>query len=114
MTRLPTRNGAAAPPADNLAGSRSDRDNQKIIENLRARHEALKSDRIRTEHDLATQEQALAAARQQAREAFGTDDIDKLRDIVRENRRKNTEAVDAYVGAIETIEQSLAALPSAV
>lgn len=113
MNRLPTR-GAAAPPPDNMAGSRSDRDNQKIIDTLRIRHEALKSDRIRTEHDLATQEQTLAAARKQALEAFGTDDIEKLREIVRENRRKNTEAVDAYADGIENIEQRLAALPPTV
>lgn len=91
--------------------ARSDRDNQKIIDDLRARHEALKSERIRTEHDLATQEQALAQALAQARELFGTDDIDKLREISRDNYRKNTEATEAYVGAIEDIEQRLAALP---
>lgn len=109
MNRVPVRSAPAQ--ATDTTGSRSDRDNQKIIETLRVRHDTLKSDRIRTEHDLTTQEQALAAARKQAQDAFGTDDIEKLRGIVRENRRQNAEATDAYSVAIEDIEQRLAALP---
>ncbi|MGY3582409.1 hypothetical protein ACVIGB_000667 [Bradyrhizobium sp. USDA 4341] len=111
--RIPMR-----PPAPHqtteAGGSRSDRDNQQIIDNLRTRHETLKSDRIRTEHDLATHEQALAAARKQAVETFGTDNIEKLREIVRDNYRKNTEATDAYSASIDDIERRLAALPPTV
>jgi hypothetical protein len=106
--RIPMR-PPAAHQATEAAGGRSDRDNQQIIDGLRTRLDALKSDRIRTEHDLTTHEQALAAARKQAVETFGTDDIEKLREIVRDNYRRNTEATDTYSASIEDIERRLAA-----
>lgn len=89
---------------------RSDAENLQIIERHRARYDALRDERVRVERDIETNEQRLAEALAEAKAKFGTDDIEKLREIVRENYRANTADTDAYVSAITQIEQDLDAL----
>jgi hypothetical protein len=106
-SRLPPRipTATAADPA-----IRSDADNLQIIERNRARHEALRTERVRVERDIETNEQHLAAALAEAKTKFGTDDIDALRAMVVENYRANSADTDAYAEAIAKVERDLAAL----
>lgn len=109
MTRLPNaRPQPAAETADPTV--RSDADNLKLIADQRVRHEALRTEKVRVERDIETNEQRLAEALASAREKFGTDDLDALRQMVIENYRANTAGTDAYVSSIERIERELAAL----
>ncbi len=106
---LPRR--AAAPAADPTDPTvRSDADNLALIERNRARHEALRTERVRVERDIETNEQRLAEALATARERFGTDDVERLREMVRENYRANSAGTDAYVQSLDRIERELAAL----
>lgn len=89
---------------------RSDADNLKIIERNRTRHDALRTEKVRIERDIETNEQRLAEALASAKAKFGTDDIEQLREMVRENYQANTADTDAYAAAIERIERDLAAL----
>lgn len=112
-SRLPSpRPRPAAPVVSEVQDPaiRSDADNLQIIERNRARHDALRDERVRVERDIETNEQRLTEALEEAKAKFGTDDIEKLREIVRENYRANTADTDAYVATITQIEQDLAAL----
>jgi hypothetical protein len=93
---------------------RSDADNLQIIEHNRARHDALRTEKVRVERDIETNEQRLSEALASAMTKFGTDDIEKLREMVRDNYHANTANTDAYAAAIERIERDLAALKGPV
>jgi phytoene dehydrogenase-like protein len=89
---------------------RTDADNLALLESSRARHKTLHTERVRVERDIETNAQRLAEAQAAARARFGTDDVEKLREIVRENYRANTADTDAYVQSLDRIDRELAAL----
>jgi hypothetical protein len=112
-SRLPSARpqAAAKPVVEGLDPTiRSDADNLQIIERNRARHDTLRTEKVRIERDIETNEQRLAEALATAKAKFGTDDIEQLREMVRENYRTNTENTDAYAAKIDQIERNLAAL----
>lgn len=65
------------------------------IEALRERYDKLNTQKIQTEANLKTSEDALALLRKEAREAWGTDDLDelqkKLEEMTQENERRRVE-----------------------
>ena len=75
------------------------------IEELRRRHESLKTKKITAEANLKTSSQTLENLKKQAREKYGTDDLAllraKLEEMTEENERKRAE-YQKHLAAIET------------
>jgi sugar (pentulose or hexulose) kinase len=104
-TAFPPAVPAPTPSAANAA--RSDAENQRLIEEARARHKTLSENKIRSEHDVRTLSQAIEDALAEAKATFGTDDLDALRAIVLQNHHDNTAATDAYLKAIAEVETAV-------
>jgi len=78
------------------------------FQSLVARSEKVNEKRIRLEQDLAAARKSLEEARAKAREAFGTDDLESLRDLYRRYVEENTKRVQAFENAICSAEAILA------
>lgn len=78
------------------------------IDALRERYDKLNRQKITTEADLKNAEDALAQLRAEAREAWGTDDLEelqkKLEEMTAENERRRAE----YQQHLEKIDADLA------
>jgi hypothetical protein len=87
---------------------RPSNDHTQDIEELRRRHECLKTKKITAEANLATSCGTLENLKKQAREEYGTDDLEmlraKLEQMTRENERKRAE----YQEHLTTLETQLA------
>jgi hypothetical protein len=94
--------------AETEVKARSDAENLQIIEGLRGSHEALRDDRIRTEHTIKTGEQTLVDSLKTAKTEYGSDDLNKLREITLGIRVKNTTATDAYKSSLEEAQRRTA------
>lgn len=93
--------------ADNI---RNDVDNIRKVEQLRPRHENLKTQQIKLEHEIERRTSDVATAEAEAMEFIGTSNSDEIRDIITENWKANTEAVDTFESIIVSIENDLKAL----
>jgi hypothetical protein len=89
---------------------RSDADNIRKLEQLRPRHEQLKSLKIKLAVESERQEADIAAAEAEAMELVGTSNEDEIRAIMTENWAANTEAVDSFEAILVDIEGALKAL----
>ncbi len=78
------------------------------IEVLRERYDKLNTTKIRTETELKNAEDILGQLRKEARESWGTDDLDalqkKLQEMTEENERRRGE----YQEHLEKIDADLA------
>lgn len=82
------------------------------IESLKSRYEDLKSRKITAEANLKHANDALNELREQARQEFGTDDLDELRKKLREMEAENERLRIEYDKHLTEIEESLADIES--
>lgn len=91
-----------------MTAPRKDAENLKILEALKPEFERLKATRIRTEAEVERHAREHDEAKAEARERLGTDDETSIRALIEEGRARNTEAVDAFVAAIDDVKLRLA------
>ncbi len=89
---------------------RPDAENLAIIEKLRPEHTALTNKLIRSETELERGERDVAELMTSLKDGWGTDDLDKIRAVVRDNYETNTKAVDEFQAKIEAAKQALAVI----
>ena len=77
------------------------------IEKLRERHKTLEKQKITAEANLKTSETTLKKLREQARESYGTDDLEELRKKLEEMKVENERKRADYQRHIEEIERQL-------
>src|SRR5262245_17621342 len=77
------------------------------IEKLRERYDDLKTKRITAEANLQTSTEALEDLKQEARQKYGTDDLDALRAMLKAMKEENEKKRAAYQEHLKTIETKL-------
>jgi chaperonin cofactor prefoldin len=102
-TRPPTR-PATRPPA-RTAGPQD-------IDTLRKRYEILNTERTVAETDLKHAQTRLQELQAMAREQYGTDDLDALRQKLAQIREENERRRAAYQASLDGIQASLQAVES--
>ena len=78
------------------------------IEELRQRYESLKTKKITAEANLTTSSHALDNLKKQAREKYGTDDLQALRAMLENMKRENERKRAEYQQHLTEIEGQLA------
>lgn len=78
------------------------------MEELRKRYEQLNELRIQAETRQKTAMEQLELLRQAAREQFGTDDLDKLKEMLELRKSENERKREEYQKSLEQIEAKLA------
>lgn len=86
---------------------RSDAENIRIIEGLRSEHEKLTNLLIRSEAELEREESDLKELKANLIEKCGTDDLDKIRDVVKNNYEENTRKVDEFQKGITKAKEAI-------
>ncbi len=86
--------------------------NPPTIDDLKKRYDSLEKARIRAETNLENARKQLEQLKGQAREQFGTDDIEKLRAMLDQMTAENESKRAAYQHHIEEIESKLQAIDS--
>ncbi len=74
---------------------------------LQVKHQALKDRKIRLQTEMETAQRELAAAQREAEEAFGTSDVDQLRNLYDETERENAAKIEAFGAQLADIEKML-------
>ncbi len=85
-------------------------DAMKLLEDLRRRHDALRTQQIRNQSENERAERELAEAEAKAVAQFGTSDTTKLMAMVEEIRGRNAQALSDFAEQISQIEAELQAL----
>ncbi|MCV9965116.1 hypothetical protein OIU34_24855 [Pararhizobium sp. BT-229] len=93
---------------------RKDSENLAIIERLKPKHSAELNKLIRLEAELDRGERDLEELLAQLEQGWGTRDLDKVRDIIRQNYASNSEKVDEWVAGLTAVTDGLAALEAKV
>lgn len=81
--------------------------NNQTLEDLKGRYEKLNEQRIRTQTELKHAEDNLSTLQAQAREVWGTDDIDTLEKKLQEMRASNEKKLADYQRHLDEIEANL-------
>jgi hypothetical protein len=89
---------------------RKDSENLAIIERLKPRHSAELNKLIRLQAELDRGERDLEELLGQLEQGWGTRDLDKVREIIKQNYASNSEKVDWWVDRLDTVAEGLAAL----
>lgn len=89
---------------------RKDSENLAIIERLKPRHTAELNKLIRLEAEVDRGERDLEELLAQLEQGWGTRDLNKVRDLIRQNYADNTEKVDQWVAGMTAVTEGLAAL----
>lgn len=97
----------------NAVRAMTDEEALRELGELNRQRDELEKTRIRAEAEASHKEQEERAALAEAREKFGTDDLDALRAIVQERRRTNTEKVLDFKAHLEEVTAALAAAQAA-
>jgi hypothetical protein len=92
------------------AAVRKDSENLAIIERLKPRHSAELNKLIRLDAELERGERDLEELLAQLEQGWGTRDLEKVREIVKQNYATNTEIVDRFAGGLQTVTDALTAL----
>lgn len=87
--------------------------NKQDIEELRQRFETLREQRTTAQADLRNVEDQLARLKAQAKEKYGTDDLDELRRKLEEMRAENERKRTEYQAHLDGIDSKLADLEEA-
>lgn len=82
----------------------------QTIEELRARYDALNTRRIQVTVQLESAREQLSALQEQAREKYGTDDVEELAAKLQEMRADNERKRAEYQASLEAIEADLLAV----
>jgi hypothetical protein len=77
------------------------------IEKLRQRHRALETQKITAEANLNNSEEILQRLKKQAREQYGTDDVEELRKKLEEMKSENQRKCADYQQHLDDIERDL-------
>jgi chromosome segregation ATPase len=83
------------------------------IETLRERHASLRDRAIAAETELKAAEKELEELRARAREEYGTDDPEKLEELLEAMRRENEDRRATYEASLDAIEADLNAVEAA-
>lgn len=86
---------------------RNDTENLAIIEKLRPEHTDFANRLIRSETELERGERDLADLKKTLKDGWGTDDLDEIRELIRNNYRDNTKAVDEFEASIINARQAV-------
>ncbi len=81
---------------------------QQSIEQLSKRYEGLNAKRIQAQTNLQNAQAQLDALKSKAKQEYGTDDLEELKKILAEMKRKNEEDRAAYQESLDQIETELA------
>ncbi|NBF41868.1 MAG: hypothetical protein GVY14_15775 [Spirochaetes bacterium] len=85
----------------------ADNDGAQTIEELQARYQKLQQEKIRAEANRENAEKQLSELKEEARETYGTDDIEELRKKLKEMRAENEKKRADYQAHLEKIESDL-------
>jgi hypothetical protein len=77
------------------------------IEELRARHKALDEQRITAKANLKTSQDSLQDLKKQARDTYGTDDVEELRKLLVSMKEENEQKRAGYQRHLDEIEHQL-------
>ncbi len=80
------------------------------METLRKRFEKLNRQKIRVEAERANSERQLAELQEKARDLYGTDDLEALREKLSAMRAENERRREDYQAHLDKIEGDLAAI----
>lgn len=80
---------------------------QQSIEQLQSRYEALNKKKIQAETSLEHAKQSLEEQKREAREKYGTDDLDALREKLAVMTRENEAKRNKYQADLDRIESEL-------
>jgi hypothetical protein len=89
---------------------RKDSENLAIIERLKPKHTAELNKLIRLDAELDRGERDLEELLAQLEQGWGTRDLNKVRDLIKQNYATNTEMVDEWVAGMTAVTDGLAAL----
>jgi hypothetical protein len=89
---------------------RKDSDNLAMIEQLKPKHATEMNRKIKLEAELERGERDVEELLAQLESRWGTRDLDKIREIVRQNYEQNTQAVDEFAAALNAVSEGLAAI----
>jgi chromosome segregation ATPase len=87
--------------------TRPETDNLRRLEEMRATFEKLRAERIRAEGEVERLTRELEQARELARSEFGTDDEEKIRQLIEDAAAQNAKLVDEFGSALRDIEARL-------
>lgn len=93
---------------------RKDSENLAIIERLKPKHSAELNKLIRLEAELDRGERDLEELLAQLEQGWGTRDLNKVRDLIKQNYADNTAKVDEWVVGMTAVTDGLAALEARV
>lgn len=80
---------------------------EQSIEELQLRYNGLNTRKIQAETNLKNAEKQLDQLKQQAREKYGTDDVEKLREQLTEMRNENDRKRREYQAELDRIDSEL-------
>lgn len=99
--------GAQSQSGDARSGAQS-------IEELRERYQALHQQKIRAEANRETAEQRLSELKREARDTYGTDDVEELKRKLEELKAENERKRADYQAHLEHVESDLAKVEAEV
>lgn len=102
------------PDAGGQSRSGDARPNALSIDELRERYQALHQQKIRAEANRETAEQRLSELKLEARETYGTDDVEELKRKLEELKAENERKRADYQAHIEQVESDLAKVETEV
>jgi hypothetical protein len=85
-----------------------DSDTPQPLDKLRKRHKDLEKEKITAEANLKTSEDRLKDLKQEARDSYGTDDLEELRKKLEAMKLENEQKRADYQRHLEGIERQLA------
>lgn len=80
----------------------------QILEESKARHQALAERRQRLQVELEAAARQLEEAESEAEREFGTRDLNELRELYAKREEENERKVSEFVSALDALEASLA------
>ncbi len=84
-----------------------DKSVQDKLERLKADYKELETKKIQTDTNIKSLETELERLREQARESYGTSDLEKLRELLEARRRENEQKLTEYEQHIRSIKDRL-------
>lgn len=88
-------------------GAARDRALEAELAELRTKHKALETKKIRTEEKISSLTDRLAELEKRAEAEFGTADPEKLQTILEEKRKENERLVEEYHKHVEAVRNGL-------
>ena len=79
----------------------------QTIEKLRARFQALHTEKVRAEQDYKNAQETLEKLQEQAREQFETDDLEQLQAMLAKIEEENLEKRKGYQASLDQIDANL-------